>query len=427
MAAGLGASTFVPGTSYALFNSRRSANDRILVGLIGCAGMGWPNLENILEADDNVECAALCDVDENVLNRRAAELEEKTGKKPLLYKDYRAMLDNPDIDVVIVATPDHWHCLQTVHACQAGKDVYVEKPVGKDIAECDVMLKAARKYDRVVTSGQWQRSAPHWLDAIEFLKTGALGQVRVARSWCYLGWLGRLPVRADSPVPEGVDYDMWLGPAPLRPFNRNRFHFQFRWFWDYAGGLMTDWGVHLLDILMMGMDVEAPKSVVSMGGKYGFPDDAWETPDTQHAIYEFDGFSMIWEHASAIPKGLYDREHGVAFVGNNATLVIDRAGWEVLDTGNNESIRDIQTTRSDNRDLLYHMQDFLKAVRNRTRPSADIEPAANTAIVSSLGNIALRTNERIEWDHAARRITNSARANELLKTPYRAPYTFPEV
>ena len=430
--AGIGASSVIPGKAFSIL-SGGSPNEKITAGLIGCKGMGWSNLEQFLQVE-NVECNALCDVDQNVLEERAADLEELTGRKPTLYNDYRKLLENKDIDVVIIATPDHWHCLQTVHACQAGKDVYVEKPLGKDTAECDIMVEAARKYDRVVQVGQWQRSGKHWNDAIEFLQSGALGNIRVTKAWAYQGWMNSIPVQPDAPVPAGVDYDMWLGPAPERPFNPNRFHFNFRWYWDYAGGLMTDWGVHLIDIILLGMKAEAPNSVMSTGGKYGYPDDAMQTPDTQQAIYEFDDFSMIWEHAAGIDGGPYGRNHGVAFIGNNGTLVIDRGGWQVLsetepdEEGNHHNIiSDVQTTQSNGQDLFNHMQNFVDCIKSRKTPNADIKYASNTAVVANLGNIAYRTGERIEWDHQARRITNVEQANDLLKTAYRDPYKFPEL
>ena len=225
--AGLGASSLLPAGSFSIL-SNKSPNDQIVCGLIGCKGMGWTNLRELLRADDNITCGALCDVDQNVLNERAAEFENNHGYRPRLYKDYREMFDNRDIDAVIIATPDHWHCLQTVHACEAGKDIYVEKPVGKDIAECDTMVKAGEYYGRVIQAGQWQRSGKHWTDAVNYLQTGALGNIRVAKSWAYQGWMSSIPVLPDQAPPAGVDYNMWLGPAPERPFNPNRFHFNFR-------------------------------------------------------------------------------------------------------------------------------------------------------------------------------------------------------
>lgn len=198
-----------------------SVNDKIQVALIGCNGMGFEDLKAFLR-NPEVECIALCDIDENVLNNRAAETEKITGKKVKhLYKDWRKVIDNKDVDVVIVGTPDHWHCLQAVYACQAGKDVYCEKPLGNSIEECNIMVRAAEKYNRVVQVGQWQRSDPHWQDAMAFVHSGKLGKIRTVRVFSYQGWCPSIPVKPDEPVPAGVDYDMWLGPAPKRPFNRN--------------------------------------------------------------------------------------------------------------------------------------------------------------------------------------------------------------
>ena len=280
-AAGL---SLVPSLSANL--ARSSVADRINVGVIGCNGQGFGDLRAFLQ-NPEVECIALCDVDENVLNSRATAVEKIRGQKPAnLYKDWRRVIDNKDINVVIIGTPDHWHCLQMVSACEAGKDVFCEKPLGNSIEECNLMIAAAKKYNSVVQVGQWQRSDQHWLDAVDFIRSGKLGKIRLVRVFSYQGWCPSIPVLPNEPVPEGVDYDMWLGPATNRPFNRNRFHFTFRWFWDYAGGLMTDWGVHLLDFALFGMDVTAPKSIMAMGGKYGYPDDACETPDSLQTLYE---------------------------------------------------------------------------------------------------------------------------------------------
>ncbi|MFW5762414.1 MAG: Gfo/Idh/MocA family protein, partial [Cyclobacteriaceae bacterium] len=307
-----------------------AANEKITVGLIGCKGMGFSNLKAFLDKP-GVECAALCDVDSNVLNERAAETEKIQGKKPALFADYRKMLEQKDIDAVIIGTPDHWHCLQMVDAVSAGKDVYCEKPLGNTIEECNVMVNAAKRYNKVVQVGQWQRSDPHWRDAVQYLHEGNIGRIRSVKVWSNVGWKGSIPVVPDEPVPQGVDYDMWLGPAEKRPFNKNRFHFTFRWYWDYAGGLMTDWGVHLLDYALFGMNQYVPNSIMSVGGKYAFPNDAMETPDTLTAVYDFGDFGVIWEHTIGIFGAQYDkRGHGLAFVGDYGTLVVDRGGWEVI-------------------------------------------------------------------------------------------------
>lgn len=403
-------------------------SDRINIGLIGCNGMGFADLSAFLE-HPQVECLALCDIDENVLNKRAADVEKIRGKKPAnLYKDWRQVIDNQDINLVIVGTPDHWHCLQMVAACEAGKDVYCEKPIGRTIEECNLMIKAAKMNKSIVQVGQWQRSDQHWQDAVDFIQSGKLGKIRLVRVFSYQGWCPSIPVVADEPVPSGVDYDMWLGPAPSRPFNRNRYHFTFRWFWDYAGGLMTDWGVHLLDYALFGMNVTAPKGIMASGGKFGYPDDACETPDSLQTIYEFDGFNVLWDHAIGIDDGAYGRNHGLGFVGENGTLVIDRSGWEVIP----EVVSDIRRMeavplkKGDGRGLKNHVKNHLDCIAKRNpNTNASIETGAHIAKFSALGNIAYRTGKKLVWDGTS--FTNDNDANKFLVPEYREPWKLPKI
>jgi predicted dehydrogenase len=403
-------------------------SDRINVGVIGCNGQGYADLVPFLD-HPNVECLALCDIDENVLNRRAADVEKIRGKKPAnLYKDWRKLIDNKDINVVIVGTPDHWHCLQMVAASDAGKDVYCEKPLGRTIEECNRMVDAAKRNKTVVQVGQWQRSDPHWQDAVSFIQSGKLGKIRLVRVFSYQGWCPSIPVRPDEPVPAGVDYDMWLGPAPSRPFNRNRFHFTFRWFWDYAGGLMTDWGVHLLDYALFGMNVTTPKSVMAMGGKYGYPTDACETPDSLQTLYEFDGFNVMWDHAIGINDGAYGRNHGLGFVGENGTLVVDRDGWEVIPEDVNGKLRmeAVPLKSGNGKGLNYHVTNFLDCVKKRDpNTHASIEIGSHIAKFSAIGNIAYRTGKKLIWDGT--KFTNDTDANNYLIPNYREPWTLPGV
>jgi predicted dehydrogenase len=401
-------------------------SDRINVGLIGCNGMGFADLTEFLTHPE-VDCIALCDVDESVLNNRAADVEKIRGKKPAnLYKDWRKLIDNKDINLVIIGTPDHWHCLMMVAACEAGKDVYCEKPIGRTIEECNLMVKAAKKNKTIVQVGQWQRSDTHWLDAVAFLNSGKLGKIRLVRVFSYQGWCPSIPVLADEPVPAGVDYDMWLGPAPSRPFNRNRFHFTFRWFWDYAGGLMTDWGVHLLDYALYGMNVTAPKSIMAMGGKYGYPDDACETPDSLQTLYEFDGFNILWDHAIGINDGAYGRNHGLGFVGENGTLVVDRDGWEVIPENVNGKIRmeAKPLVRGNGKGLKNHVKNHLECIASRNPDTnASIEIGAHIAKFSALGNIAYRTGKKLVWDGT--KFTNDVDANSYLIPSYRDQWKLP--
>ena len=404
------------------------ANRRIRVGLIGCGGMGTGDLRQSLRLGAQV--VALCDVDDT----QSARVKELVGRDfsqtpELVTRDLRRVLDRRDIDAVIVGTPDHWHALATVMACQAGKDVYVEKPLSLTIGEGRVMVDVARKHNRVVQMGTQQRSAPHYSDAVDYVKSGALGTIRLVKTWAYQDWMGNIPVQPDGPPPSTVDYDLWLGPAPLRPFNPNRFHFNFRWYYDYSGGLMTDWGAHMIDIANWAMGVKAPRAAVSVGGKFGFPDDAEETPDTQQALWEFDGYSMIWEHATAVGQGPYMRDHGVAFHGNNGVLVVDRGGWEVYpeteSKNGKKSYRYAGEPRRGSGGVDYHqlhVKNFLECVDSRQRPRSDVEIGHNSMISCHLGNIAFRSKRRVQWDVDAEKVVGDPEAQSLVTKAYRAPW-----
>ena len=248
LAGGSFAASLVSATAFAGVNKQFSPGEQVNIGAIGIKGMGWADLTAASKVP-GVNIVALCDVDQNVLDGRMKDLKELNvdAGKVKTYNDYRKLLEQKDIDAVIIGTPDHWHALIMIDACMAGKHVYCEKPVGNSIAECRAMQSAQKKYDRVVQVGQWQRSQQHFKNAVDFVRSGQLGNIRTVKVWCYQDWMKPGPVVPDTAPPPGVDYAKWLGPAQKRPFNSSRFHFNFRWFWDYAGGLMTDWGVHLLD------------------------------------------------------------------------------------------------------------------------------------------------------------------------------------
>ncbi|WP_372949307.1 Gfo/Idh/MocA family oxidoreductase [Mariniphaga sp.] len=404
------------------------ANEKLVCGLIGAKGMGFSDLQAFLR-QPNTECAAICDVDENVLNQRIADTEKIQGYKPKGFKDFRKLLEEPGIDLIIIGTPDHWHCIPFVNAAQEGKHIFCEKPLANYIEELNIMERAAKRYGNVVQVGQWQRSDKHWQDAVKFVHSGALGKIRSVRTWSYQGWMKSVPVVPDSEVPAGVDYDFWLGPAPKRPFNKNRFHFTFRWFWDYAGGMMTDWGVHIIDYALFGMNAKAPKSVMAMGGKFAYPEDACETPDTQQALYEFDGYTMLWDHGIGIDGGYYGRSHGVGFVGNNGTLVVDRGGWEVIpEGGDNPAMERVELQKGDGQGLNNHMKNFIDCIKDRDKvPNTSIEIAANTARVCHLGNIAFKTGRRLYWDADNSKFIGDDDANSYLVPQYRAPWELPKV
>jgi predicted dehydrogenase len=404
------------------------ANNKLVCGVIGVKGMGFANLKAFLNQPDT-ECAALCDVDENVLNQRIQDVKEIQGKAPAGYIDYRKMLEHQGLDVIIIATPDHWHTLPFIDAAELGYDIYCEKPLANTIEECDLMETAVDRYKIVAQIGQWQRSDKHWQDAVAYVHSGKLGNIRTVRTWSYQGWMKSVPVVPDTPVPEGVHYDKWLGPAPKRPFNRNRFHFNFRWFWDYAGGMMTDWGVHIVDYALYGMNRYSPKSVMSMGGKFAYPEDAAETPDTQQAIYEFDGFTLLWDHGIGIDGGYYGRSHGVGFVGNEGTLVVDRNGWEVIPEpkGGNPTLEAVPLIKGEGGGLQNHMKNFIAGITEGTKLNCPVDIAAGVARTCHLGNIAYKTGRRLYWDPLNHRFKNDAEANLLLKANYREPLKLPRI
>ena len=415
-------------TTLSAATKKVSAADKIRVGAIGINGMGWADLTTMLRHPE-AECIALCDVDKNVLDKRVAELKAK-NINVTAYSDYRKLLENKDIDAVIIGTPDHWHCKIMIDACAAGKDVYCEKPVGNSIVECARMIDAQKKYNRIVQVGQWQRSNKHYADAMDFVHSGKLGNVRLVKAWAYQGWMKSIPVQPDGPAPAGVDYNMWLGPAEKRPFNPNRFHFNFRWYWDYAGGLMTDWGVHMIDYALLGSKATVPKSIMASGGKFAYPDDAEQTPDTLTTVYDFGDFNMLWEHATGINDGPYQRDHGVAFIGNNGTLVVDRGGWEVIPEVINGSNKMEAVARQPKVDdgLLLHTQNFLDVIKSRKTEDlhCPVQAAAHVATVCQMGNIAFRVGKKIYWDDAKKSFTDNE-ANDLLAAKYHNGYELPKV
>jgi len=401
------------------------ANDRLRFGAIGINGMGWADTKALLKVP-NVELVAICDVDQNVLEKRKTELDKK-GISVKIYSDYRKLLEQKDIDAVVIGTPDHWHALMMIHASEAGKHIYVEKPIGNSIGECRSMVGAQERYGNVVQVGQWQRSQQHFQDAVNYIKTGVLGPIRTVKVWCYQGWMRPDPIVANSAPPKGVDYKSWLGPAPIIPFNSSRFHFHFRWFWDYAGGLMTDWGVHLLDYALLGMEASLPKSIVGLGGKYAYPNLAEETPDTLTTLYEFDNFNLVWDSAMGIDNGSYGRDHGIAFIGNNATLILNRGGWEVIEERQSENKVAKPLVKPSDNGLDKHAQNFIDAIRSNTPQSVNcsVQQGAHVATVAQMGNISYRSGQKVVWDQNASQFTDSAINREYLASKYQNGYLLP--
>jgi predicted dehydrogenase len=418
----LGTSAGAVGTVLAAKHARAAAdapNEKIRVGLIGGGGMGRGDLLTFLKYQD-VDCPIICDVDDKMIASTVEVMNDAGRPSPQTVKDFRQVIDRKDVDAVIVGTPDHWHALPTVYACRAGKDVYCEKPLATTIGEGRIMVDAARRHQRVVQMGTQWRSAKHFNDAVAYIHSGQLGKIRQVRLWAYLAWVGSVGYKPDEPTPPGIDYDMWLGPAPKRPFNRARFHFHFRWFWDYAGGLMTDWGVHLINIAMWAMKPGYPKRVSSVGGKY-VHDDMSDTPDTQFATYDFGDFVLTWEHHMSATCGLEGREHGMKFYGQRGNVTITAQDWVVEPAEKSDLEPEQHKGTGDGRP--EHVRNFLDCMRSRTKPVEDVEIGQHVSTVAHLGNLALRSAGTVRWDEKAGRVVGNDAAQALVMRDYRKPWS----
>jgi predicted dehydrogenase len=409
----------------------RIASDTIRLGLIGCLNQGFYDLLCHLK-QPNVVCTALCDVDRKVLEEKSAELEKLQGKKPLLFGDYRKLLDSKEVDAVIIATPDHWHCLQMVNACEAGKDVYVEKPMANTIEECNIMVKAARRYKRVVTVGQQQRSDKLWQTAMQAIWDGKLGNITKVKYWANFNYGKGMPVMPDEPVPAGVDFDMWLGPAPARSFNPTRFHGVWRMFWDYGGGLQTDWGVHLIDMGIWALNLnQVPKSISAIGGNFASGKNACETADCQSVLFEFDRFNMVWEHNGGIQTGPYGRCYGIEFIGEKGTIVADRDNWENIPEWDEERnqfrMEKLPKVLAENAAHEEHARNFIDCIRSRSETNCPPEAGQMAAIYSHLGNIAYRSGAKLIYDAGKNCFPGQPRLDHFLKPVYRNPWKIPVV
>ncbi len=389
------------------------ANERIRLGLIGCGGMGNRHLDSLVR---NRECevVAVCDVYAPRYEKAVREVAEKTGKTPDGYQDYRYILDRDDVDAVFCATPDHWHALITIHGCQAWKDVYVEKPVSTTVVEGRAMVNAARRYGAVVQVGTQQRSLQLFQDAVGIVQSGKLGEVTAAGAW--VGVNGGTGHERHGPVPEGLDWDLWLGPAPRTPYSNERFR-GFRAFHEYANGELTNWGVHLLDIVHWAIGEDRPLNVQAVGGNYRrLPgSDDYETIE---ALFEFKGCTVTWEqrhHNFYAGKG-----YGMKFYGTTGRLFIDRASFVVEPAS--LGISEQHETGDPWIDVVNHHRNFFEAIRTRSLPNADIEQAHRSTTTCLLAGIALDCRRKLDWDGDAERFVGDDQASRYLYRPYRAPW-----
>jgi predicted dehydrogenase len=372
----------------------------------------------------DVEIAQVCDVDESFFPIAQKLLSDKERPQARTEKDLRRVLEDKSIDAVVVATPDHWHALATIWACQAGKHVYVEKPASHNLREGRLMVEAARKYTRVVQLGTQSRTNESIGRAVELVRSGKLGKIPMAKAWI-AGPRPNIGHEKDAAVPKGVDYDLWLGPAPERAFTQNRFHYRWHWMWDYGTGELGNNGIHALDRLRWLLNLEAPTRITASGGKF-FYDDDQETPDTLTVVYDFPSCCVTWEHRIWSKEKPRD---GLILYGENGTLVFDhKGGWHV-ENGIEASDNGEGAGKGD--DWSPHLRNFLDCIKQSSgstvrRPAADIEEGHKSTRLCHLGNIAFRTGRSIRFDEKTETCIDDKEANRLLGRTYRKPFVVPD-
>jgi len=419
----------------------QGANDRLVGVLIGCGGMGRGNMNNFIGHGGRI--AAVCDVDRSHMAQAAAQAAGRQGTAPQQIKDYRKALEMKDVDVVLIATPDHWHALPFIHACEAGKDAHLEKPISHNITEGRAMVAAARRFERICQVGTWQRSNRDFVDAVHYIRSGRLGKVVCVKAW-KTDWftLGKNP---PQPVPAELDWDAWLGPAEKVPFTGKNGHFHWRWHFNTAAGNTGDWGVHMIDIGLLAMsagtDLVMPTHVASFGGKLiSGADDDRTTPDFQIATYQFPGFVMHWQTGRRGQEYGYARlppagdggpqrppqdmlDNGTAFIAaDGKSLVVWRGGWTVRDPQGNE----LPKATHEGFGHYDHMQDFFDCVKVRRQPRSNLASMHQTTTVCHLANIAYLTGETIRWDRAKDDLIGRAGRDTLpYAREYRKPWKLP--
>ena len=419
------------------------ANDRVALGFIG---FGLIGKRHVLDFKDQADASlvAVAEVHRGRLDEAAALM----GGQPRKYGDFRRMLDDKEVDAVVVSTPDHWHALMTMMACAAGKDVYVEKPTSLFVREGRWMVDVARRHGRVVQVGTQQRSGPHYHKARGLIRDGRIGKVVTVRMWSHRNIMPGFGSPPDSDPPPGLDYDLWLGPAPKRRYNPNRSLYHFRWFWDYSGGQMTNLGQHALDIVHWSLGADAPSAVSSAGGRFALQDNG-ETPDTQDALLEYGGWTASWSHREA-SRGT-PPPTGLEFCGTKGSLTVSRKGFvvtpdpevspdaavprfggahpvggparsadRVMGPARTEAIED--RTGDEYDQFRRHARDFLDAVRSRREPASDLESGHRVATACHLANLSLRLGRKLRWDARREAILGDPEANTMLERPYRAPW-----
>ncbi len=440
--------TFVKSTAAAGLASAVSslrvlgANERVRLGCIALGNRGDQVLDAFL-AHKDCEVVAVCDICQPYMDFAS----KKIGSHPRQFKDYRKLLELKDVDAVVIATPDHWHALQAIHACEAGKDVYVEKPLSLCVAEGRKMVEAARRNKRVTQVGIHRRSSPFCKEAADLVRSGELGRITAVRSFHIQNeWPKGIGNPPNEEPPAGFDWEAWLGPAPKVRYNKNRTFYRFRWFYDYSGGQLTNFGVHYMDMIQWALGQDAPQAVTAMGGKLVIEDNR-DIPDTLEVLWMYPGNTLVTFsqfNASAPPAGLRNGE--IEFRGTKGTLYVQSNGYEVapdnitpnefpartpvdrtVEKGWRTGARPMIEAKKGNgrADTEYHARNFLDCVRSRAACNCDIEIGQRSTSATLIGNIAYKTKSYLEWDREKELFTNNTAANRYLSYQYRAPYRFP--
>lgn len=431
---------FLITTTAALSASRIvGASERVQVGFIGYGLIGAQHVHDFKNLPDT-DLAAISDVYEP----RLREGQAACGSRTKSYADFRRLLDDKDIQAVVISTPDHWHALLTIMACAAGKDVYVEKPLTLFVREGRWMVTAAKRYRRVVQVGTQQRSGQHYADAVRLLQGGHIGKIHTVRMGSFRNIMPGFGTPPDSEPPPGMNYDLWLGPAPERRYNPNRSLYHFRWSWDYSGGQMTNLGAHEIDVVHWAMQTRAPQAVASSGGRFALTDNG-ETPDTQDAVFEYPGFTALWSHREA-SRGRGQGE-GLEFFGTKGSLTVSRSGFQVFPdmkvppqnqipefqghpAGGPQRVANAVPTpwcepvkqKAVNDLLAAHARNFIDCVKSRQQPASSLEEEHAVATACHLANISLRLGRKVKWDAEREEIAGDPEASAMLLRPYRKPW-----
>jgi predicted dehydrogenase len=401
-------------------------------------GSGWwgKNVLKAAMASERCQVTALCDVSTSILEVAGDQVNDLSGEKPKLFGDHRELLEKAKPEVVIIATPDHWHALQTIDAVKAGAHVYVEKPTGHTVNESRAMLKAAQESGRLVQVGLHRRVGPHHVNGMKFLKSGAVGEVGMVRLFV-AGGGGRERPNANSEAPEGMNWNQWCGPAPLRPFNSKIHPGGWRNFLDYANGTLGDWGVHWLDHVLWWNEGKYPKRIFCTGGRpvagaavCNDKEQTTDAPDHQSAIYEFEDFTCTWEHRHFAENNTEKHRIGAYFYGTKGVLHIGwRDGWTFYPTNNRDKIvhEDSQLEEPDGHNIKLLWADFMDAIDRKRTPAAGIEIGHRASVLPLLGMVSWKLGRSIQWDGVKEQVVDDAKATELLSRTYRAPWQYPTV